>query len=71
MKTAQEQRFASVRCEKEAGGMTFCVQVDNRRWVTGLSREQADQVMDALRVAMARSVENTMWGVRRAIGMER
>lgn len=71
MRSLVEQRFASVVCEKEVGGMSFTIKVDDRRWVTGLSRGQADEVMEALRVAMHRTAENTMWEVRRAIGLER
>ena len=70
-RTTIEKRFAHVEAEKTEGGMFWCVRVNHgNRIVKGLSRQQADDVCEAIGHAQRCAVENTMRSIRRAIGAE-
>lgn len=68
-----EKQFPRIVTEKEiySGGATFHVLVNGNRDITGLSREQAEQVDEALRHAMGQVVRNVQFHLREIIGNDR
>lgn len=70
-RTRKEKCFVRVEAMKDAGGSRYHVHVDNgSRIIKDLSPEQAEAVVVALRLAQSKAIDNALYKVRYALGLE-